>query len=120
MSRNRHKRKNPVSLVPDTVGWSPFLLKMASVSEFMPVRRELIKNTPPKPFLIGVAGGSASGKVKVALKNSCCNISVEKGVFKRSFLQTALRLTSASRFMFRLSVYDLLLQPTLINVKIRT
>lgn len=41
-------------------------LKMASVSEFAPVRRELIKNTPPKPFLIGVAGGSASGKVKVA------------------------------------------------------
>ena len=37
---------------------------MASVSDFVPVRRELIKNTPPKPFLIGVAGGSASGKVK--------------------------------------------------------
>lgn len=42
-----------------------FLLKMASVSDFVPVRRELIKSTPPKPFLIGVAGGSASGKVKV-------------------------------------------------------
>jgi len=38
---------------------------MASVSDFVPVRRELIKNTPPKPFLIGVAGGSASGKVTV-------------------------------------------------------
>jgi len=38
---------------------------MASVSDFVPVRRELVKNTPPKPFLIGVAGGSASGKVKI-------------------------------------------------------
>lgn len=90
MSHNRHKRITPVPPVPDTVGWSLFLLKMASVSEFMPVRRELIKNTPPKPFLIGVAGGSASGKVKVALKNSFCNVSVEKGVFKRSFLHGAL------------------------------
>ncbi|KAL9989040.1 hypothetical protein ACROYT_G003548 [Oculina patagonica] len=34
----------------------------------MPVRRELIKNTPPKPFLIGVAGGSASGKSTVCAK----------------------------------------------------
>lgn len=38
-------------------------LNMASISEFKLVRRELLKNTPPKPFLIGVAGGSASGKV---------------------------------------------------------
>jgi len=41
---------------------------MASVSEFVPVRRELLKNTPPKPFLIGVAGGSASGKSTVCSK----------------------------------------------------
>jgi len=41
---------------------------MASISDFVPVRRELIKNTPPKPFLIGVAGGSASGKVKITLQ----------------------------------------------------
>jgi len=41
---------------------------MSSGSEFIPVRRELIKNIPPKPFLIGVAGGSASGKSTVCAK----------------------------------------------------
>lgn len=86
MSRNRHNSK---SLCPSRPRYSLLVtlsLKMASVSEFVPVRRELIKNTPPKPFLIGVAGGSASGKVKVA-KFSFCHITVKKGVLKRLFLR---------------------------------
>ncbi|XP_068740042.1 uridine-cytidine kinase 2-like [Montipora capricornis] len=43
---------------------------MASVSDLLPVtvRREVMKNIPPKPFLIGVAGGSASGKSTVCAK----------------------------------------------------
>ena len=54
MSRNRSKVV------------SQFILKMAAVSEFALSKRGLIKQTPPKPFLIGVAGGSASGKVSVS------------------------------------------------------
>ena len=45
-------------------------INMASVAGFVPVRRELIKSTPPKPFLIGVAGGSASGKVQFFFKSN--------------------------------------------------
>ncbi|CAH3160309.1 unnamed protein product [Pocillopora meandrina] len=41
---------------------------MAAVSEFALSKRGLIKQTPPKPFLIGVAGGSASGKSTVCAK----------------------------------------------------
>ena len=37
--------------------------KMAAASGFVPVKRQLVKSSPQKPFLIGVAGGSASGKV---------------------------------------------------------
>ena len=68
MSHNLEEKKKSLSIpsLTESVGHR-FLLKMASVSDFVPVRRELIKSAPPKPFLIGVAGGSASGKVKVNL-----------------------------------------------------
>ena len=61
LSRNRRVNCSSLPSLTVSVGHK---IKMASVSEFVPVRRELLKNTPPKPFLIGVAGGSASGKVK--------------------------------------------------------
>ncbi|XP_074616715.1 uridine-cytidine kinase 2-A-like [Acropora palmata] len=41
---------------------------MASVTDLIQMRRDMIKDTPPKPFLIGVAGGSASGKSTVCAK----------------------------------------------------